>query len=150
MKRFCLFLSAVLALNFSATATQEERALPWTPVWKVPHNPHLDTVTAVPAPRMLSSAAVPMVSGPIAPAGTQPAGALTGRVVFTSGGHGWAWVTNTTITNWALGRPLLLSMNEDYGNLDQMTMFAFYCFNAGAIVVPMRPIGFQTNEVVLD
>jgi hypothetical protein len=41
-------------------------------------------------------------------------------------------------------------MNEDYGNLDQMTLFAYYCFNAGATVVPMRPIGHQTNEVVLD
>ena len=41
-------------------------------------------------------------------------------------------------------------MNEDYGNIDQMTMFAFYCFNAGATVVPMRPVGYQTNEVVLD
>ena len=41
-------------------------------------------------------------------------------------------------------------MNEDYGNVDQMNFFATYCFNAGAIVVPMRPLGNQTNEVVLD
>ncbi len=41
-------------------------------------------------------------------------------------------------------------MNEDYGNVDQMNFFATYCFNAGATVVPMRPIGNQTNEVVLD
>ncbi|MDW8308418.1 MAG: fibronectin type III domain-containing protein, partial [Verrucomicrobiales bacterium] len=39
---------------------------------------------------------------------------------------------------------------EDFGNLDQMTMFVFYCFNAGATVVPFRPVGHQTNEVVLD
>ena len=31
-----------------------------------------------------------------------------------------------------------------------MSMFAYYCFNAGATVVAMRPIGNQTNEVVLD
>lgn len=41
-------------------------------------------------------------------------------------------------------------MNEDYGNLDQMNMFAQYAFNAGATVVPMRPVGFQRREVVLD
>ena len=41
-------------------------------------------------------------------------------------------------------------MSEDYGNLDQMTMFVFYCFNSGATVVPFRAVGFQTNEVVLD
>ena len=29
-------------------------------------------------------------------------------------------------------------------------MFAAYCFNAGATVVAFRPIGHQTNEVVLD
>ncbi len=47
-------------------------------------------------------------------------------------------------------RGVLGEMNEDYGNLDQMTLFAFYCFNAGATVVPFRPVGHQTNEVVLD
>jgi hypothetical protein len=45
---------------------------------------------------------------------------------------------------------VLLEMNEDYGNVDQMNFFAAYCFNAGATVVPMRPLGNQTNEVVLD
>ena len=85
------------------------------------------------------------LSGPIAPASGQPTGALSGRIVFTSGGHGW-----TASTAWGLQRPVLLEMNEDYGNLDQMNFFALYCFNAGATVVPMRPIGNQTNEVVLD
>lgn len=41
-------------------------------------------------------------------------------------------------------------MNEDYGNLDQLNFFANYCFNAGAIIASMRPLGQQTNEVVLD
>jgi fibronectin type III domain protein len=88
------------------------------------------------------------LAGPIAPASGQPAGALSGRIVFMSAGHGWtydnannAWYTQRAETN---------EMIEDYGNLDQMTMFAFCCFNAGATVVPFRPIGFQTNEVVLD
>ncbi len=41
-------------------------------------------------------------------------------------------------------------MVEDYGNQDQMNFFVYYCFNAGATVVPLRPVGFQTNEVVID
>jgi hypothetical protein len=116
----------------------------------IPQSP--DTSEVLPKakfPRLLSAAgseAPSYASGPIAPASGQPAGALSGRIVFTSGGHGWA----AGSSSWALGRPLLLEMNEDYGNLDQMTMFAMYCFNAGATVVPFRPIGFQTNEVVLD
>ncbi|MGI8966805.1 MAG: immunoglobulin domain-containing protein, partial [Limisphaerales bacterium] len=35
-------------------------------------------------------------------------------------------------------------------NIDQLNFFATYCFNAGATVVPYRPLGHQTNEVVLD
>jgi hypothetical protein len=76
----------------------------------------------------------------------QPRGVLSGRIIFTSGGHGWNWSGSA----WTLDRPLLLDMNEDTGNVDQMTMFAYHCFNAGATVVPFRPVGNQTNQVVLD
>lgn len=85
-------------------------------------------------------------TGPIAPAAGQPSGALSDRIIFTSGGHGWT----ASGSSWSLQRGVLLEMNEDYGNVDQMNLFATYCFNAGATVVPMRPIGNQTNEVVLD
>jgi hypothetical protein len=139
-----LLLIAVSLLP--ALATQEPPPAVEVPFRPTPDFPNLD---AAPAPSPAAADAVPgsqPVSGPIAPAGGQPAGALSGRIVFTSAGHGWDW----TGSAWALGRPLLLEMNEDYGNLDQMTMFAIYCFNAGATVVPFRPIGFQTNEVVLD
>ena len=88
----------------------------------------------------------PSVSGPIAPALGQPVGALSGRIVFTSGGHGWT----AAASSWGLQRPGLLEMCEDYGNVDQMNFFATYCFNAGATVVPLRPLGNQANEVVLD
>ena len=93
---------------------------------------------------------LPAVSsfGPVAPSAQQPAGALSGRVVFMNSGHGWTWSASGF---WYLQRPTALnSMNEDYGNLDQLNCFATYCFNAGAIVASMRPLGQQTNEVVLD
>ena len=86
--------------------------------------------------------------GPMAPSPSQPQGALSGRIVFTSGGHGWQ--RNSSGTFWTLDRPLLLEMNEAYGNRDQMSIFADYVFNAGATVVAFRPIGYQTNEVVID
>ncbi|MFN7140121.1 MAG: fibronectin type III domain-containing protein, partial [Limisphaerales bacterium] len=93
-----------------------------------------------------------VVSGPIAPAAGQPNGALSGRIVYTTAGHGWTWEhrTNNLPNRWRLQRGVGYEMNEDSGNLDQMNMFATYCFNAGATVVAMRPIGYQTNEVVLD
>ena len=146
-----LIPSFVLMLLFAAaprvSATQEPAPEPGLPFRQTPEVPGLDSKPAPTAPAPGAQALpTPEAVGPITPAGAQPTGALTGRIVFTSGGHGWDW----TGSAWALGRPLLLSMNEDYGNLDQMTMFVFYCFNAGATVVPMRPVGFQTNEVVLD
>ena len=81
----------------------------------------------------------------ISPALREPAGTLSGRVVFTSGGHGWV-----NDNGWKLQRGVLHQMVEDYGNLDQMNFFVYYCFNAGATVVPLRPVGFQTNEVIID
>lgn len=81
-----------------------------------------------------------------ADAARQCAGALSGRIIFTSAGHGWAWGGR----RWATGRGLGHEMNEDYGNLDQMNFFIPYAFNSGATVVAFRPIGYQPDEVVLD
>lgn len=92
-----------------------------------------------------SGSALPSARG-FGAAAAQPNGSMTGRIVFTSAGHGWTWTAN----GWRTQRGVALEMNEDYGNLDQMTLFVAYCFNAGATVVPLRPVGYQTNEVVLD
>lgn len=91
---------------------------------------------------------VPAIGEPEPQATTdyQPSGALSGVVVYTSAGHGWT----AGSSSWVLQRPLLLSMIEDYGNIDQLNFFAEYCFAAGATVVPFRPIGHQSREVVLD
>lgn len=84
--------------------------------------------------------------GVFAPSAQQPNGILSGRVVFMNSGHGWTW----NGTSWGLQRGQLLEMNEDYGNFDQLQFFAQYCFSAGATVVSMRPLGHQTNEIILD
>ena len=80
----------------------------------------------------------------------QPAGALSGRVVFLGAGHGWTYANTSTSPRWFTQRGVANSMVEDYGNLDQMNLFAEHLWRAGATVVPTRPVGFQTNEVVLD
>ncbi len=105
----------------------------WSPDWAEP---------AVPGTRPVQTAFAALT-----PSARQPQGALSGRIVFMNAGHGWTFDPAA----WRLQRPSGLNeMNEDYGNLDQMNLFAAYCFNAGAVVVPMRPIGHQTSEVVLD
>jgi hypothetical protein len=83
---------------------------------------------------------------PLVPAARQPQGVLSGRIVFLNGGHGWTWDPNY----WRLQRGISNEMNEDMGNLDQMNLFAAWCFHAGAVVVPMRPLGQQPHEVVMD
>ncbi|MBN1475752.1 hypothetical protein JXA47_03265, partial [Candidatus Sumerlaeota bacterium] len=91
--------------------------------------------------------------GAIAPASRQPTGALSGRIVFMSAGHGWTANQNDSGTLsgvWYTQRGDYNEIVEDLQNQDQMTMFAYHCFNAGATVVPFRPIGNQTHEVVLD
>ncbi len=85
-------------------------------------------------------------AGPTTNAARQPTGALSGVTVFASAGHGWTAGTSA----WYLQRPVLLNMVEDYGNIDQLNYFAQFAFNAGATVVPLRPIGWQPIEIVLD
>ena len=86
--------------------------------------------------------------GPYTQAAHQPTGALTGVSIFASGGHGWT--ADTGVGNWYLQREVMQSMNEDHGNIDMLNIFAAYAFNAGATVVPFRPVGWQPIEIVLD
>jgi hypothetical protein len=79
--------------------------------------------------------------------GTQPEGVLSGKIVYMNGGHG---ITANSSGVWGFQRPLLLNMIEDLGNQDQMSMLADSAFRAGATVVPFRPVGHQSNEIVLD
>ncbi len=81
-------------------------------------------------------------------AAAQPSGPLSGIVLFTSGGHGFG--ANAALTAWISERTLDNAMNEDLGNLDQLNYFVEAAWKAGATVVPFRPVGYQTNEVVLD
>lgn len=80
------------------------------------------------------------------PAVEQKAGALSGRIIYTSGGHGYVYVGSS----WGTGRGTTYQINEDHGNVDQMTQFVYQAFSAGATVVPMRPVGNQVNEVVIN
>jgi hypothetical protein len=82
-------------------------------------------------------------------------GALDGKIVFTSGGHGFGWNGSAYVTErpdyWQSGGDTSDGdLVEDFGNQDQMSLYADYLLRAGATVVPMRPVGHQTNEVVLD
>lgn len=89
-----------------------------------------------------------IVAAGMVPVGSQPVGPLTGKIVYTSAGHGWQW--SSTLGRWATDRGDNNEIVEDFGNQDQMTYYADYLLRAGATVVPMRPVGRQTSEVVVD
>lgn len=76
----------------------------------------------------------------------QQQGSLTGKIIYMSGGHGWTF----SGSSWSTQRGETHEMIEDFGNLDQMNFFAAYCLSAGATVVPFRPLGYQTNEVIIN
>ncbi len=86
----------------------------------------------------------------LVPIGAQPTGPLTGKIVYTSGGHGIEYEGGSTNGGWLTDRPEYSEIVEDFGNQDQLIYFSDYLLRAGATVVPMRPVGHQLNEVVLD
>lgn len=80
---------------------------------------------------------------------------LSNIIVYCVGGHGLTADESDSSPKdedfgWYTQRPLTHGMIEDFGNADQHTFFAHYALNAGATVVPLRPVDFQPNEVVLD
>jgi hypothetical protein len=77
----------------------------------------------------------------------QPVGALTGRVVFTAAGHGY---TSEADGTWNTQRGETNEIVEDMGNVDQNVLYADAALRAGATVVSLRPVGFQSSEAIVD
>src|SRR6478609_1123063 len=98
---------------------------------------------------VLSIAAGELIAAGLVPVGMQPHGGLSGKIVYTHGGHGIT-AANKRDGAWSFQRGPGNEMNEDLGNVDQMAFLVDYLFRAGATVVPLRPVGYQEHEVVLD
>ncbi len=146
------FISIVICAVFAGAMharAQEESAIRLedeNPAWRAALTPDAAEIFSPKSSQQFPPVIAPKF-GPIVPSAQQPGGALSGRIVFMNSGHGWTFDP----TYWRLQRATALNaMNEDYGNLDQLNFFAAYCFNAGAIIASMRPLGQQTNEVVID
>ena len=106
-------------------------------------NPHRRKFTFEELEPRLTLAAAGLITTP-----QTYSGVLNDKIVFTSGGHGWQW--NTTLGRYATDRGDNNEIIEDFGNQEQMSFYADYALRAGATVVPLRPVGRQINEVVLD
>jgi hypothetical protein len=90
-----------------------------------------------------------MFADGLVPVGTQPKGGLSGKIVYAHGGHGIT-ADNKGNGKWTFQRGEVHEMIEDLGNIDQMNCLVDYLFRAGATIAPQRPVGHQTNEVVMD
>src|ERR1700751_2676911 len=74
----------------------------------------------------------------LVPVGTQPQGGLSGKIVYTHGGHGIT-AENKKDGSWSFQRGPSQGMIEDLGNVEQMAFLVDYLFRAGATIVPLRP-----------
>ncbi len=112
----------------------------------------LDTQATLEIPDGFVSASAPeqlaaMTAAGLVSVGTQPVGVLTGKIVYVHGGHGYKANSNGS---WGFQRPEIQEINEDLSNQDMMTFLVKFLWNAGATVVPLRPVGHQLNEVIVD
>jgi hypothetical protein len=78
----------------------------------------------------------------------QPVGSLSGKIVYLHSGHGWS--ASGVGGTWQTQRPETFEVVEDLTNHDFVTIQAEHLWNAGATIVPLRPIGHQTREFVVD
>lgn len=92
-----------------------------------------------------ASTSSPLASAPVQ---RQPSGALSGKVVFAMGGHGWTYHYDTGL--WFTQRGVTHRIVEDLANADQLALFVRLLWQSGATVVPMRPVGRQPVERVVD
>ncbi len=79
----------------------------------------------------------------------QPQGALSGKSVFLSPGHGWFWSTN--LGRWATQRGNNFGVIEDHSNGEAVfNWLQQYLWNAGAGIYSARERDLNTNMVILS
>lgn len=82
-----------------------------------------------------------------------PQGALSGKTVYVSAGHGWEW----TGSAWRVQRipyprpPYVGPIIEDFNNAEAVNQYLLqYLWNAGARVFPVRERDMNQAEVLVD
>ncbi|HSJ58998.1 MAG TPA: family 10 glycosylhydrolase [Anaerolineae bacterium] len=79
----------------------------------------------------------------------RPQGALTGKSVWLSAGHGSYW--SETLQRWTTQRPNCYGVVEDLSNAEAVDYYlARYLWNAGADVWLVRDWGLSPHEVIVD
>lgn len=78
-----------------------------------------------------------------------PAGALSGKTVYVSAGHGWYW--NSGLGRWAAQRGNTHGLVEDFLGTEAIShYFIPMLLNAGATVFPVKEPDMNPNMVIVD
>ena len=86
-------------------------------------------------------------SQPPAPGQGQPQGALSGKTVYVSAGHGWEWNGSA----WRTQRPPYQDIIEDHNNAEAVNQYLLqYLWNAGAMIWPVRERDMNAAEMIID
>ncbi|MCX7681434.1 MAG: N-acetylmuramoyl-L-alanine amidase [Anaerolineae bacterium] len=117
--------------------------------------PLADFLPPIPAPRKETELLAPAQGQPPAPGQGRPRGALTGKTIYVSAGHGWLW--NSTLQKWRTQRPPYPyppyegPIIEDHNNAEAVNQYLLhYLWNAGAMVWPVRERDMNGYEVIVD
>ena len=139
---------------------QDLRVQTWDPIAEE-FVPLATFLPQAPAPRkdtVLSGEETPSLSAtqggqPPAPGQGQPQGALSGKTVYVSAGHGWQWNGYA----WRTQRPPYPNspyegpIIEDHNNAEAVNQYLLeYLWNAGAQVWPVRERDMNGVTVVVD
>lgn len=81
----------------------------------------------------------------------RPQGALSGKTIFVSAGHGWYWAWTGTTWVWTTQRGVNCDLVEDFSNAEIVDSYLLrYLWNAGADVWTVRERDMNTVEVIVD
>jgi len=151
-----------LALTLEPLGWRDLRLQTWDPI-DGEFVPLASFLPRIPAPRKEMAAdgggppalSAAYVGQPPAPGQAQPQGALSGRTVYVSAGHGWIW--NDYVDDWRTQRPPYPlppyegPIIEDHNNGEAVDQYLlWYLWNAGATVIPVRERDMNPAEKVAD
>lgn len=101
-------------------------------------------------PASHKESASPGLNRATTPMAPQTAGALAGKAVYLSAGHGWFW--HSKEQTWKTQRYALgsWSLTEDFNNAEVINQYLVqYLRNAGADVWPVRESDMNTQELIV-
>ncbi len=120
------------------------------PVVPVPHKDWEPLVTFETPALVRTDRFVPFVGGAAVPR-VSGSGALAGKVIYLSPGHGFTWTQTASVTAWRTQRGNNYDVVEDLISIETLSQYLMpMLLNAGARVFPVRELDLQTQMVIVD